>query len=104
MNKTTLTALRGSIKKWKDIADGVGEDKGPDNCPLCKKFRLYTWCSACPVFAESGIGGCQGTPYIEWNKIVRYAAPRKATTPEATDAAINEYVYLLSLLPEGLYK
>lgn len=35
MNKETLIALKGSIKKWEDIVGGIGYDDGADNCPLC---------------------------------------------------------------------
>jgi hypothetical protein len=38
MDNQTLAALKGSIRKWENIAAGTGVDKGVFNCPLCKLF------------------------------------------------------------------
>ena len=40
MNRKTLTALKGSIKKWEKIVAGTGSDNGYQNCPLCALFVL----------------------------------------------------------------
>ncbi len=61
MNKKTLKALKGSIKKWEKIVGGTGEDEGHKNCPLCK-----CGCCRCPVAIKTGSTDCDGTPYREW--------------------------------------
>jgi hypothetical protein len=68
MDVKTLKALEGSIIKWEKIVDGKGIDNGIDNCPLCKRFHLGKDCVGCPVFAKTGIYGCDRTPYDEWHK------------------------------------
>lgn len=54
-----------AIEKWVDIREGRGEDFGSDNCALC---IAYIHCSACPVRAKTGWGGCDKTPYGSWRK------------------------------------
>lgn len=39
MDKKTVKAIRGSIKKWEDIEKGTGMDFGVGNCPLCHLFK-----------------------------------------------------------------
>jgi hypothetical protein len=62
MDNETLTALHGSIAKWQAIADGTGQDKGIENCPLCVKF-IRNFYAGCPVAESIGDYGCVGTPY-----------------------------------------
>jgi hypothetical protein len=75
-------ALEGSYEKWIGIAEGTGEDKREENCPLCQIFNLsdctkdneesYTEiCIArskeeCPISQYSGEGDCKNTPYYDW--------------------------------------
>lgn len=68
MNEETKTALLGSIEKWKDIEDGIKEDHGPNNCPLCRVFRLREGCVFCPVRERTGRDCCAESPYGEWTK------------------------------------
>lgn len=64
MDKTEK-ALLGSIEKWRAIENGTGQDKGTDNCALCKIFydRKKETCGGCPVAKFSGARGCEQTPY-----------------------------------------
>lgn len=98
MDERTLTALKGSIEKWRKIEAGVGADYGEDNCPLCAEFLAsFINCSGCPVFARTGQQYCIGSPYkdtwlplrVDW-----------AETDEAKAAASEEREFLESLLPE----
>ena len=67
MDKITLKALRGSIKKWEGIVAGKVVDRGADNCPLCVKFVLKTrTCSGCPVSEKTGAPGCKQSPWERW--------------------------------------
>lgn len=119
MNKTTERALRGSIKKWERIVLGTGEDLGSYNCPLCAMFvEKNSTCGGCPV-EQAGHDNCARSPYenfgaayrIELRKFVgRYKErdfyysygeedPRKVIGPLTMQAAIDEYNFLVSLLP-----
>lgn len=90
MDKRTLKALKGSIKKWEKIVDGTGTDKGPDNCPLCKLFFDSTDCLGCPVNNATGKTGCRGTPYDDYSLAADKHVP-----------ALAELDFLKSLLPQN---
>lgn len=91
MNKRTLKALQGSIRKWQGVVDGRVKDKGPSNCPLCEVF-FYHHCRGCPVAEHTGFSDCYDTPYDEWCE---------ASTPaEERRAARHELAFLKSLLPK----
>jgi len=110
MNQKTLTALRGSIKKWERIGAGTGRDKGAANCPLCKRFGEECYIDEenelCPVAFRSGAKGCQRTPYTTWKLTVGgrfyadYEKGVKAKTLEQRRAARVELKFLKSLLPK----
>lgn len=121
MNKRTLKALRGSIKKWKRIVTGYEMDQGPDNCPLCKVFQFQDEgeiCGGCPVAEATGRMACEGTPYgrfidaaYQENQMLgasldgepnwHHFDGKAVVGPRAQQAAINEYLFLVSLLPPG---
>lgn len=127
MNKGTLAALCGSIEKWEAIAEWRGEDKGPDNCPLCEKFFDrrhpevdFVGCYGCPVSAHTGWPSCTNTPYDDWLDAVGeeeyllsgYSGPRGGVRlldpdyrrvvigPKSQKAAEAELAFLRSLLPQ----
>jgi hypothetical protein len=73
-----IDALKLSIKKWELIVDFLFKyrhnrfvfyDNGPLTCTLCGKyFFSEDYCKFCPVFIETGITECKGTPYDRyWN-------------------------------------
>lgn len=107
MDAKTLTALRGSIAKWRAIVDGTGEDHGADNCPLCEAFfdgpdDDDPICVGCPV-AEARRPNCAQTPYWNWRELfsVESRWPLRAGTIKQKVAAKAELDFLISLLPEG---
>ena len=63
MNKEVVEALEGSIKKWWDIKEGKGVDKGGLNCPLC---LVNLSCDTCSVMIAIGKENCDDTPCKEW--------------------------------------
>lgn len=104
MDEKTLTALKGSIKKWEDIVAGHGADLGPTNCPLCIEFYGNEFgkdCSGCPVYEHTGKIHCGGTPYSDF-----YAGPIPISghspedREELTQQAQAELDFLRSLLPK----
>ena len=58
-------ALRGSIIKWKKIANGTGVDDGTRNCPCCKLWRNHK-CVGCPIKEFTDVSRCDQTPYDVW--------------------------------------
>lgn len=100
MDEATLTALRGSIKKWEEIVAGTGADFGMDNCALCQMFADDDdICAKCPVKEKTGKPGCGGTPYNAWSQATVFGG---RVTDERTKAlAQAELDFLRSLLPEG---
>jgi len=67
MDKKTLKALKGSIKKWIGIRDHGGFDSGPDNCALCQ----LNSCEECIIYKKTGSKGCDNTPYQAWSVHIR---------------------------------
>ena len=112
MNKRTLKALRGSIRKWEHIATGHETDKGSTNCPLCQEFMYRNrTCHGCPVSERTSKASCSDTPYDKF-QVITYSENRELTGiddvpsdcvagPLAQQAAIDEYEFLVSLLPPG---
>jgi hypothetical protein len=117
MDKETLEALEGSIKKWESIVAGTGEDKGTDNCPLCIKFYdleepetednlgdpfRQQICYGCPISIASGEIGCGNTPYAGWSYLVHGCDyPHKADTQPKIEASQRELDFLKSLRPDS---
>lgn len=102
MEASTLTALKGSIRKWHDIAGGHAVDMGRVNCPLCELFNNGpnhhgAPCVGCPVFQATGIRACYNTPYREWSHEV--GTMRVARSPHQKRLARNMERFLRGLLP-----
>ena len=98
MDKLTRKALKGSIKKWEDIASGIKADHGTKNCPLCAVF-IPSNCTGCPVNADNQHAGCSDTPYEDFACAFSYTEKRTADTPERKELALKEVEFLKSLLP-----
>ena len=109
MNDKTLKALKGSIKKWIDIWYRGGEDRGYDNCPLCKLFNVHDacgitiHCNGCPVQNHTHLSGCSGTPYPKWgsHQYDDHGNPdhQIVICDECKHLAEDEIKFLKSLLP-----
>ena len=105
MNPKTLTALQGSIDKWRRIEAGEIADHGIENCALCQEF-YYDSCEGCPVMERTRRKHCFGSPYIAWDdaheEMDRFMGREGlvADTPELKDLAREEREFLESLLPE----
>lgn len=105
MDERTLTALQGSIEKWKAIEAGTGADDGWRNCPLCQLFnhpfdeRRSLGCRGCPVYATTRLQGCEGTPYEPWSVSSYGLYPRVAQGAKLIAIAREEREFLESLLP-----
>ncbi len=104
MEKETLEALQGSIKKWENIRFEGGEDRGGINCPLC---LLFLFCDLCPVMIKTGRPQCEDTPYITWvnhhdNKHDHqgYNKSKICLCPTCKKIATQEIKFLKSLFME----
>jgi hypothetical protein len=109
MDEKTLEALKGSIKKWEDIRDGLIDDKGTRNCPLCKMFSVadpIDDCVGCPIAEAVDDIHCYGTPYSVFNAFDnKFTMPLTELTNEDDIAmrrrlAQDEIDFLASLLPK----
>ena len=102
MNKKTLKATKGSAKKWVDIAEGKGVDRGQMNCPLCGLF-FNGYCRGCPVMDKTGSDCCRHTPYTEWDEHHRVnhvdCWELEVQCPECKEIALKEVAFLEGLLP-----
>lgn len=67
MSKRALTGLKGSIKKWERILLDGGEERGTEDCPLCKLY-LNSKCIACLIYKNNQKPFCRETPYGSWYK------------------------------------
>lgn len=114
MDKRTLTALEGSIKKWERIAAGEESDHGIDNCPLCEEFLDEAdpehdgvgECYGCPVAIAAKATSCENTPYSAWAHESNTKEgggynpqPWKADTEKKRELAKAELTFLKTLLP-----
>lgn len=104
MEKKTLKALQGSIRKWDGIVEGIIRDKGTKNCPLCTLFydsniATDTNCLGCPVATRTGEPMCFDTPYYGFPGLSNAGW---AESKEAKSAARAEHKFLVELLPEGI--
>lgn len=98
MDRKTLKALKGSIKKWEKIVAGKEEDMGNYNCPLCHEF-LDKDCRGCPVKKATGKVGCDNSPYELW-KFIPPDETEQPISDIAKIAARAEVMFLESLLPK----
>ena len=110
MNKDTLIALKGSIKKWQKIVNRKGEDSSSGNCPLCVLFNSY--CKVrdsnqrCVVYQKTGRMDCDMTPFRKWANHHEAKhniwGPHKIECPTCKQLARKELKFLKSLLPSGI--
>lgn len=100
MDTETLEALEGSIAKWRGIVAATVMNEGAQNCPLCQKFNrtvnvlALPGCQDCPVKMKTGLAGCGGTPYEDYEE----AGDDEV---EQAKAARAELAFLESLRPGG---
>ena len=107
MNKETLGAAHGGIKKWNKVVQKTsGVDKGWTDCPLCDLYyHKDEQCVGCPIDKKTG-NGCRETPYVTWtihqrndhNK--RQDLSRTPYCKECMRLAKAERAFLISLLPK----
>lgn len=64
-------ALEKSIQHWEDNVAAKTPNEastGWINCALCKEFlHQANCCLGCPVRQKTGLSGCKGSPYHEFN-------------------------------------
>jgi hypothetical protein len=101
MDKRTLTALQGSIEKWKRVLAEEIVGDGYEDCPLCALFHPLSVdiglsspdaCNGCPVKEKTGKSLCTGSPYEGYAE----ALDNEEDTGEMAEAELD---FLRSLLP-----
>jgi len=107
MDKKTLKALKGSIKKWERIEGSTRALDECSNCPLCVLFWDGMGCRACPVQIKTKRAYCIDSPHDEWcdhqaDKHPRFKNNHRAKDcPTCLKLATKERKFLESLLPKG---
>jgi hypothetical protein len=91
----TKLLLLSIFVKWNPIAMGCCEDKGSDNCPLCKYYGVN--CILCPIFKKTNEIYCVTTPYTKFVN----TSPKN---PAIYDAIEEEIEFLISLLDKETQK
>jgi len=104
MDKKTLKALEGDIKKWQKIVSGKGIDDGWHNCLLCQLFLPL--CIGCPVRVFTTYGGCCDTPYDRRTMHHQKRHPNKSNKYKVKCEickiiALDELRFLKGLLPKN---
>ena len=105
MDKRTLKAMHGSIRKWIKIATWEGGDEGINNCPLCAQF-FDGGCDGCPIAIKTGQKACFSSPYQEWRRAFILADELDDSyndfvfNPASQRAAEKMTLFLIDLLPE----
>lgn len=88
-------ALELSIRKWREIEEGSGEDNGRENCALCETFP---GCVGCHVHTKTKRIDCEGTPYQLYCRLKRHTS---VDTSEMKVATMVERKFLESLRPRA---
>lgn len=110
MNAKTLKALKGSIQHWNRLATGKRKKREGLGCSHCDLCKLYIYnqkdsptggdmCVGCPVYEETGLKSCFGSPYHRASLILRdvgYDMDHELFK----EAAREELEFLKSLLPK----
>lgn len=106
MNSETVQAIKESIAHWERMRDDpkCGEQPTVGFCALCEMFldeARENCCSGCPVFEETGLLMCQGSPYprasLAWYNLERWGEKYLPAWQQAAQAEID---FLKSLLPK----
>ena len=95
MTPKARTALEASIKKWEKVVLGKKDERGTDDCALCK-ISYDADCKGCPVAKRALTSKCRGTPYGSWRGLFT-TEDRYATTAEHRLAAFKMLDFLESL-------
>ena len=99
-------ALRGSIRKWKNISDNKSDDKGWASCPCCVlwngEHEHDLNCHGCPIAAFTGEIECNGSPYRAWTDGGYYIHTSPSDiTEEGINIAKAEYNFLRAVYLAG---
>ena len=103
MAPETLTALKASIRHWRDnearVLRGEKPDTASKSCALCVLFfSLPNSCDGCPVCEKTGRLACERTPY---QRVSNLKFTWDGKDPRMLEAVREEIKFLESLLPEG---
>jgi hypothetical protein len=108
MDKSTLVALKQSIKHWEENLVICQESKsisdilksislGSMACALCNKFTCGK-CGGCPISDRTGCACCHESPYMNISKV--YDKSARCYKPTMIKYVKAEIDFLKSLLPK----
>ena len=109
MKAEILAALHGTVDRWRGISEGRQFDGGFDGCPLCSLIDpTNNGCGACPVKHRTGLDGCHGTPYWDFEHFLithrsdpqHFDAEGRPVSSRAKALARTEYEFMKELLPK----
>ncbi len=101
MNKTELKkTTKKVLDHWEDNVEKAAKDRtvhtGCQDCSYCNNFLFqYETCKGCPVFEDTGIVGCQETPWVRTKNLALYRF--MAGEGKLLEACWDEYLYLLNV-------
>ena len=104
MDAKTEEALHECIAHWEEVVKAKKPDEvqiGPKFCALCGLFFTKTLCEGCPVAEVTGEEGCDGTPYYDVFRAIRFWEDGDASREDFQKAAQDMLDFLKALLPEG---
>lgn len=100
MEKSTLIALKKSIKHWEDNVKAETVDQASISSWDCALCRAFEGCEGCPVMESTGDPQCDGTPYhFARIKFFDWRRGGDIKLEEWRRAAQKELDFLRSLLP-----
>jgi len=109
MRAAILAALHGTVDRWRGIAEGRLFDGGFDGCPLCSLIDpTNNGCGSCPVKHRTGLDGCHGTPYWDFEHFLvthrsdplHFDPEGRPVSDQAKALARTEYEFMKGLLPK----
>lgn len=104
LSKRAANGLEKSIKHWHENYNAVTPDEvktGSDECALCALYSGNT-CTSCPVYKDTGISECRGTPYEGAYSALSRWRQGLITRSQWCRACMKEIKYLKGLRGGGM--
>lgn len=107
MDKKLINRFRKAwpdvLKKWGDLANGVGADWGSKNCKFCQitdSIEEILTCESCPIAETTKEDSCRKIQYHLWVRASDGDFPHFPTNKKAQTQAKRIYNQLLKIKTE----